>query len=261
MRACAALATEHTATAGGPGRSRVTSLRSQAPLMLRLTMPKGPEPWTAGAPDVARVCVAAGAAGPIGGDHLALHVDIGPGSTLVLGEVSATLLLPGPCGEQSRTRVRVHVGAGATLVWLPEPVIAAHGCQHLGDVRVDLDPGARLLLREELLLGRHREQPGTVHQRLQVRLDGQPLLHQHLALGPGAAGWDGPAVTGGHRAIGSVLVVDPAWTDATPPAAALDGDSALLSLAGPAVLISTLTTDSLTLRRSLDASLKTLGAL
>jgi urease accessory protein len=261
MRARARLAPEHCARTGGRGRSHVTVLRSQPPLMLRLTMPSGPEPWTADASEPARVCLAAGAAGPIGGDQLALHVNVGPGSTLILGEVSATLLLPGPHGAQSRTQVWVHVGAGATLIWLPKLVIAAHGCHHATDVRVDLDPDARLLLREELLLGRHHEQPGNLHQRLRVRRGGHPLLHQHLAIGPDAAGWDGPAVTGGHRALGSILVVDPAWTHASPAATALDDDTALLPLNGPAVLISALTADSLTLRRRLDTGLHALGAL
>jgi urease accessory protein len=260
MRAAAALATEVVMPPGGPRRSRVSTLRSQAPLMLRLTDPKGAEPWTAGDPGVVRVCLAAGAAGPIGGDELALTVDVGTGSTLVLREISATLLLPGPHGEQSVLRTTVRVGAGATLVWLPEPVIAARGCHHRSDVRVELGPGARLALREELLLGRHGEQPGAVVSHLQVRFDGRPLLHQQLAFGPGAVGWDGAAVTGGRRALGSLVVVDPAWAD-DPPAATLVGDTAaVMPLAGPAALVSALAPDALALRRCLDAGLALLTA-
>ncbi|WP_167760890.1 urease accessory protein UreD [Geodermatophilus sp. DF01_2] len=255
MRARAELATDYIQRTDGRGRSRITTLRSESPLMLRPTFPKGPEPWTDGAANVARVCLAAGAAGPVGGDELVLRVDVGRDSTLVLRDVSATLLLPGPGGEQSSTRVTVHVCSGATLVWIPEPVIAAHGCRHRSDIRVDLDPGARLLLREELLLGRHRESPGTVYQHLRVRLDGRPLLNQQLSVGPGAPGWGSPAVTGGRRALGTLLVVDPRWSDDPPPAAALDGDSAVLPLNGPAALVSAVATDNLSLRRSLDVGL------
>lgn len=255
MRARAALATEHEVRADGREQTRICGLRSEAPLLLRPTHPKHPEPWTGGRDDVARVCIAAGAAGPIGGDRLELRVDVGTGSTLVLHDVSATLLLPGPRDEESRLRVDVHVGTRATLVWLPDPVIAAHGCRHAGEVRIALDRGARLILREELLLGRSGEQPGNLRQHVRVRLDGRPLLHQQLIIGPEAPASDGPAVTGGHRAIGSLLVVDPAWSDGPPSAVALAGDAAVMPLSGPAVLVSSLCPDALTLRRSLDAGL------
>jgi urease accessory protein len=260
MRATAALAVEGVALPGGAIRSRVSTLRSQAPLMLRLTNPKGPEPWTGSVTAAARVCLAAGAAGPIGGDEYALSVDVGPGSTLVLREISASLLLPGPHGEQSALRTTVRVGAGATLIWLPEPVIAARGCHHLTDVRVELESGARLVLREELLLGRHGEQPGAVVQHLQVRIAGRPLLHQDLALGPGAVGWDSAAVTGGRRALGSLVVVDPAWADDPPQAFLLGNTAAVLPLAGPAALVSALAPDALALRRCLDEGLALLTA-
>lgn len=262
MRACATLAVEHVPLPDGGGRSRIAVLHSQAPLVLRPTHPKGPEPWTRGGPGgdpgVARVCVAAGAAGPIGGDDFRFRVDVGAGSTLVLRQVSATVLLPGPRGERSSTRTAVSVGAGATLVWLPEPVIAARGCRHLGEVRVELAAGARLVLREELLLGRHGEQPGTVRQRLRIRLDGRPLLTQQLDVGPEAPGWDTAAVTGGRRAVGSLVVVDPAWLEAPPAAALLGRDGAVLPLAGPAALVSVLAADGLALRRRLDQGLAAL---
>lgn len=153
MRASADLATEQQELPGGRTRTVVTTLRCRAPLSLRLTMAEDRDPWTGDAPDVARVCLAASAAGPVGGDRLALDVDVGAHSTLVVREVSTTVLLPGPDGARSRTRTTVRVRPHATLVWLPEPVVAAAGCHHLADVRIDLEAGARLLLREELLLG------------------------------------------------------------------------------------------------------------
>ena len=259
MRARAEIATECQQLSDGRSPSQVSTLRSEAPMMLRLTMAKDREPWTGNDPDIARVCVAAGAAGPVGGDSLALRVDVGRRSTLVLRDVSATLLLPGPDGAQSRTCTTIHVHAEATLIWLPEPVIAAHGCRHINDVRIELEAGARLLLREELLLGRHGESPGTVRQHLRVRLEGRPLLHQQLSVGPGAWGWNSPAVTAGRRAMGSLLVVDPRWTEAPPAAVPLDGDSALLPLEGPAVLASAVAADNLSLRRSLNKGLETLA--
>lgn len=254
MRAHALLGTERDAA----GRTRVATLRSQVPLLLRLTLPKASDPWTDGRDDVARVCLAAGAAGPLGGDQLHLHVSVGAGSTLVLYDVSATLLLPGPRGAESRLRIDVHVDADAAFIWLPEPVIAARGCRHRTEIRVDLDDRARLLLREELLLGRHGEQPGNVRQRLHIRRGGRTLLHQQLRVGPEAPGFDGPAVTGGGQALGSLLAVEPTWQEPLAPVA-LTGDAALMPLTGPAALVSALCGDAFALRRTLDEGLALLG--
>lgn len=257
IRAHACVATTLRAAPSGKARTVVSTLRSAPPLALRLTMAKGPEPWVASTADLARVCLAAGAAGPIGGDELSLDVDVGAGSCLVLAEVSPTLALPGPHGKRSHTRTRIRVAAGGTLIWLPEPIIAVRGCDHLNHVHAELEEGARLLIREETLLGRHGEQPGVVRHSVQVRLGSGPLYRQDLDLGtPGA---QTPPVLGSHRAAGSVLVVDPDWTNHRLEARRLPGDAALLPLAGPAALITALSGDSLALRRQLEAGLAALG--
>lgn len=257
MRARVEVATELRAVPAGGERSCVSVLRAEGPLMPRLTMPRGPEPGVARLTDAPRICLAARAAGPVGGDRYHLDVDVGPGSMLVLSDVSSTLLLPGPHGEQSRTDVRIHVAAGGTLIWLPEPLIAARGCDHVNRTRVDLDAGARLLAREEVLLGRHGEESGTVRQHMRVRLRGRSLYAQDLDLG-GHLGRT-PPVIGGHRAVGSVLVVDPGWAESPPSARRLPAAAAVLPLAGPAALITALGDDNLALRRTLHTGLHALG--
>lgn len=238
----------------------VTELHSEAPLLLRLTHPKGPEPWAGAAPGPARVCIAAGAAGPVGGDRLRLDVHVGPRSTLVLSDISATLLLPGAGGERSATCTRVTVDEGGTFIWTPEPVIAARGSHHTNDVAIDLAEGARLLIRDELLLGRHAEEPGTIHQWVRVQYGGRPLYHQDLDLGPQAPQGRSPAVAGPHPAVGSVLIVDPAWEQGGPRARALADQLAVLPLNGPGALISALAPDTLSLRHGLDTALDALGS-
>jgi len=257
MRAHARVATELRTLSDGTRRSCVRTLRAEVPLVPRITMAKGPEPWAGGAPEVARVCLAAGAAGPVGGDRLHLDVDVGAGSALVLREVSATLLLPGPEGARSCTVTRIRVADGGTLVWLPEPLICARGADHVNDVRVDLADGARLVMREEILLGRHREASGRLRQRTRVRLGGKPLFHQDLDLG--TTGARSPAVSGHHRAVGSVLVVDPEGAVAPQAAHRLSGEAVVLPLSGPAVLVAALAGDNLELRSGLDAGLARLG--
>jgi urease accessory protein len=257
MCARAHLATQLCSTSGGRESSCISTLHSESPMVLRIARAKAPEPWAADALDVARVTLAAGAAGPVGGDDLALAVEVGERSSLVLSQVSPTLLLPGPHGGQSRTRVRIHVAAGGTLIWLPEPMIAARDCDHLNDVAVRLDQGARFFMREEILLGRHGEFGGQVAQRISVRLAGRPLYRQDLRVGTPDA--DTPSVLGGHRAVGSTVIVDPSWVEHRPETRRLDGEAAVLALDGPAVLISALGGDNLQLRSQLTAGLTALG--
>jgi urease accessory protein len=153
--------------------------------------------------------------------------------------------------------VRNRVPAAATLIWLPEPVVAVAGCRHLNDVRVEVDQGARFFMREEILLGRHGEPPGQVTQTVSVRHAGRPLYRQDLAVG--TVGADSPAVIGHHRAVGSAVVVDPGWGEHPPAAQPLIGDSALLPLTGPGAVITALAEDNLELRAQLQAGLTALG--
>lgn len=239
--------------------SRVQTLRSDGPLVLRPCNPKGSEPLTHRRHGVARVALAAGAAGPLGGDYYTLDVHVGAGSTLVLQEVSAMLVLPGIGGEQSRMSVTIDVGEGATLVWWAEPIIAAHRCNHRHDVRIALAADARMILREEMLLGRHGECPGDFTSRLRVTRDGAALYDQQLRFGPSADGWDGAAVLDKCGAVGSIIAVDPDWQTAPLQARPYHRDAALTPLAGPGVAIGAVATDSLALRRLLTQGLNELG--
>lgn len=265
MRASARLAVERGPHAAGGG-TRITCLRSDPPLSLRPTLPAGREPpgsWALPERTTVRVALAAAAAGPIGGDHLELDVRVGAGAAVVVRSVAASLVLPGPHGELSRSDVRITVGTDATLVWLPGPVIAAQGCHHHAVIEVVLQAGARLMIREELVLGRHGEASGSIRQRLRVCLGDRALHDQELHLGPDAPGSGGPAVTGGRRAVGSVLVVDPhqAATDVlNEPAVTADATTARLPLCGPAVLFTAIAPDLLALRHRLDTALAELDA-
>lgn len=257
MRASAHLAVARSPS-GSAARARITRLHSEPPLVLRPTNPIGPEPlarWRLPELKPARVSLVAGAAGPIGGDELRLEVDVGRGAALVLRSVAATIVLPGPDRRPSRGEAHVRVAEDGVLVWLPCPVIAARGCDHHSVIRITLEPGARLLLREELVLGRYGERPGVIRQRLRVCLGALPLHDQELGIGDGTAGWDSSAVMGGRRAVGSVLVVDPELSHPLARPAALPADTALLRLSGPAAVATALAKDTSALRRKLDAGL------
>ena len=110
----------------------------------------------------------------------------------------------------STIAVVVTVAEGGALDWQPEPGVAAAGADHHGDVRIRMAPGARVLWRDEWVLGRTGEEPGSWTSRIQVAYAGRPLLVSELATGPAAPGWLSSAVLAGARAVSSLVVVDPA---------------------------------------------------
>ncbi|WP_232292744.1 urease accessory protein UreD [Saccharopolyspora erythraea] len=151
---------------------------------------------------------------PLGGDRLAIDVSVEAGAQLEITTAAATLALRGATTDHATYDVTLTVGEQATLYWLPQPLISTRGSNLRQTYTVDLAPTARLILREELILGRAHEPPGDLSSHLTVHRDGRPLLAQHTTFGSTAPGWDGPAVLGEHRATGQILIVDPAFANA-----------------------------------------------
>ncbi|MEZ7003102.1 urease accessory protein UreD [Streptomyces sp. AD55] len=242
---------EILARGDGSGRTALPLLAGEGPLAVRRTRGTG-----AGA----RVLLVGAMSGPLGGDHLTVTARAAAGARLSVGSAAATLALPGQDRAGARYEVRLTVDDDAELHWLPEQLISAHGSDLTVDTRVDLAPAARLVLREEQVLGRSGEEPGHLSSRLTLRIGGRRLLDQELACGPGAPpGWDGPAGLGGHRAVGQLLVARPEFaTDRPGPRVPSEG-VAVLPLSGPAVLVSAVAPDGLRLRRLLDEALASLG--
>ncbi|WP_326613128.1 urease accessory protein UreD [Streptomyces scopuliridis] len=227
-------------------------LTGEGPLALRRTRATG-----AGA----RVTVVGAMSAPLGGDRLAIEADVRDGARLIVDAAAATVALPGRPGpvraEPAHYDVRLTVGEGAELHWLPEQLISAYGSDLRMRTRVELAATARLVLRDEQILGRHGEGPGTLLTRLTVHRAGRPLLDQELAHGPGAAdGWDGGAILGGYRAVGQLLLVGQEFEE-KPVEPRLLGDTAVLTpLAGPGALVTAVAPDALRLRRVLDEVLR-----
>jgi urease accessory protein len=227
----------------GDGTDRCVVLRSTPPLTLRRTP--------------GEVQLVGSAAGPLGGDELALDVQVHAGASLVLRSVAAMMALPGISGEPSRLDLDVRVARDGALVWNPQPTIAVAGCDHHTVTRLSLEAGADLLWRDELVLGRFDERSGSVRQRLDVDVDGLPLLRTEVVAGPRYPGSEGPGGAAGARALGSLLVAGPivAQLPRPPPgprAPFLDVRLEVLALAGPGVLVSALAPNPGAVTRALD---------
>ncbi|GAB2935860.1 urease accessory protein UreD [Streptomyces mayteni] len=225
-------------------------LRGEGPLALRRTRAAGP---------YTQVTVVGAMSGPLGGDRLRLTAEAGPAAALRVTSAAATVALPGPGGEPAAYDVTLTVREGGELRWLPEPLISVAGSDLRTTTRVELAADARLVLREQLVLGRAGEEPGRLTSRLVVRRAGRPLLDQELSLGPGVPGWDGGAVLGGHRAVGQLLVVDPAFEEKQAEARVLSETAVLAPLAGPAALVTAVAPDALLLGRLLADGAARLG--
>lgn len=189
MKAFAELAVERR-----DGRDRVTRLRSQAPLVLRM--------------HASTLHLVGGAAGPLAGDETALRITVRSGARLAVRSSAAALTLRGHSALPSSSVVRVEVGADSSLDWAPEPIVVAVGSHHRVSVVVSLAPTAVLRWREVVVLGRHGEPPGLLETSLLVHLGDAPLLWQEHIWGTGApTGWDGPAGLGPARVVGTLLEV------------------------------------------------------
>ncbi|MFJ1616986.1 MULTISPECIES: urease accessory protein UreD [unclassified Streptomyces] len=239
-----------TAVLDSRGVTALPVLESDGPLALRRTRAvNGP---------YARVTVVGAMSAPLGGDRLAIEARADDGARLTVDSAAATVALPGPgpAAGPATYDIELSAGEGAELRWLPEQLVSAHGSALRMTTRVELAPTARLVLREEQILGRHGESTGTLGSRLTVHRAGRPLIDQQVAYGPGApGGWDGAAVLGGHRAVGQLLVVDPSFAEKCPEVRLLGPTAVLTPLAGPAVLVTAVAPDARLLRRVLDEAL------
>ncbi|GGS98070.1 urease accessory protein UreD [Streptomyces chromofuscus] len=235
----------------GRGGTALPVLAGEGPLALRRTR---------GSADEARVMVIGAMSGPLGGDHLTIEAGVEDGARLHVGSAAATLALPGQAKGEARYDVRLTVADGGELRWLPEQLISAYDSDLHVRTRADLGPAARLVLREEQVLGRAGEEPGRLTSRLSVRIAGRTVLDQELSCGPGApGGWDGPAGLGGRRAVGQLVVVRPEFAEHPVSARVVGEGAAVLPLAGPAALVTAVASDALRLRRLLDEALDSIG--
>lgn len=210
--------------APGRRRPRLTELRCSGTLALR----------SAGD---ALYLVGAGAH-PIGGDETTIQLALAARATARVTSVGATLARRGPRGEPSSQRVELALGEEAALEWAPEPGIAAAGCHHLSTTVVHMAATARCSLVEEVVLGRHGEEPGSWTTRTEVLVAGRPVLVSELGLGPAHRSWRSSASVAGARALASLVLVDPSVPAGAWEPAAAEGPGAAgvaLPLAGPGI--------------------------
>jgi urease accessory protein len=174
------------------------------------------------------------AGGLTGGDRLAYALTVGAGARVTGTTQTAERAYRAIAGAAAaRMDVDLTVGAGARLDWVPQETILFDGAALDRRTRVNLDPGATILLAEMLVFG--RAAMGEAVARLsfrdarEVRCGGRPIWIDRVAIDGADLGAGRPALIDGARAVATVALVGPGAEDAAGPLRAALGDAGQVS--------------------------------
>ena len=151
------------------------------------------------------------AGGMAGGDRFDLDVAVGPGAKLTVTTAAAEKIYRS-LGPDTDIRVKLDIGSGGALAWLPQETILFDHVRLRRSIEADMAPNASLLLAEGVVFGRSAMGETLAHGRFfdrwRVRRGGTLLLAESLRLhGAVADQLAQRAVGGGAVAIASVLKV------------------------------------------------------
>jgi urease accessory protein len=125
------------------GRSVVHTARADAPLKLLLPNNQGDAAW---------VFLATLGGGLVGGDAIALDVDVASGASAFLGSQSSTKVFRSD--RETSQSLGAHVGDDATLVIVPDAVAPFAGSRYTQSTEVVLGERATLVLADIATCGR-----------------------------------------------------------------------------------------------------------
>jgi urease accessory protein len=128
--------------------------------------------------------------GIAGGDRLQIDVDAGAQARVQLTTPGAAKWYRG-AGRSAAQRVRMRVGEGGAVEWLPQPTIVFDAAEGESELVVELAPSATYLGWDIVCLGRsasaERFTRGTWRQRTEVRRGGALIWSERAVLRGGDA--------------------------------------------------------------------------
>jgi urease accessory protein len=215
-RALGRIAVSVAATSSGTRRQRVHEAGA-----LRLRFPNVP------GNGALEAVIVNTAGGMTGGDRFDIDVAVGAGARLTVTTAAAEKIYRS-LGPDTEIGIKLDIGPGAALAWLPQETILFDRIRLRRSIEVALAPDASLLLAEGVVFGRSRMgetvAQGHVLDRWRVRRGGALMFAESLRLnGAVAQQLAERAVAGGGAAIASVLKL-PADDDAVAAVRALDKD-------------------------------------
>ena len=151
------------------------------------------------------------AGGMAGGDRFDLDIAVGSGAKLTITTAAAEKIYRS-LGPDTEIRVKLGIGSGGTLGWLPQETILFDQIRLRRSIEADLAPDASLLLAEGVVFGRSAMGETLAHghffDRWRVRRDGALVFAESLRLDDTIAEQlRQRAVAGGAVAIASVLKI------------------------------------------------------
>jgi urease accessory protein len=224
------------------GKSVLTSAAAASPLRLLHPKNSGSAAW---------VYAATYGGGLLGGDAIALAVDVGEGASGLLSTQASTKVYRSDFPASQR--LRAHVAEDGLLVLLPDPVTPFAASHYTQEQRIDLAPGASLIAVDWMTAGRvssgERWQFTSYASRTWLRRDGRVVLHDATLLTPddgnvserlgrfNCVAWAvaiGPAVRAAALRLAGSLGDAPApkRADLLLSAAPLEDDGVLVRIAG-----------------------------
>jgi urease accessory protein len=151
------------------------------------------------------------AGGIAGGDRHSLDIAVGDGAALAVTTAAAEKVYRA-LGPDAEIAVKLAVGAGAWLAWLPQKTILFDRARLMRRIEADLAVDASLLMAEAAVFGRsamgEAVEQGAFTDRWRVRRDGRLVFAETVRLdGTIARMLSEPAVACGGVAIATVLAV------------------------------------------------------
>lgn len=157
---------------------------------------------------VAHIYVLHPPGGVVGGDRLALSIEVEPDAAAVITTPAAAKLYRSN-RRLARVEVRARVAAGACLEYVPQETIAFAGCHARTSVRVELEPGARFFGWEVIALGRPAAgeafATGELTGRLELWRAGRPVAVERTHVEGGGELLSAPWGLRGHSVVGTMM--------------------------------------------------------
>ena len=184
--------------------TRALRIAESGPLRLRL-------PRTGG-PGLEAVLMNTGG-GIACGDVHDVAVDAGDGARIALATPSAEKVYRSD-GPLATAAIRLSLGHGADLAWLPQETILFDEARFARSITVELGATARYLGLEAVVFGRTARgedvRHGSFTERWRIRRDGSLIFADSLRLsGAIASSLDRAAIGGGARALATLVYVAP----------------------------------------------------
>ncbi len=151
------------------------------------------------------------AGGMTGGDRFDIDIKLGIDARLTVTTAAAEKIYRS-LGPDTEVALKLTVGRGGALAWLPQETILFDQVRLRRSIDVELDSGAELLLAEAIVFGRsamgETVAQGHLTDRWRIRRDGKLVLAETVRLdGKIAEQLAQPASTAGGVAIASVLKI------------------------------------------------------